>query len=98
MSRENALATLRLHETELRARGILHVALFGSLARGERRPDSDIDILVDIDPDAVRDIYAYVDLKEFVAGLFEGPVDVVSREALKPSLRDSAVGDSLFAF
>ena len=67
------------------------------MACGDNRPDSDIDILVDIDPDAVVDVYAYVGLKNFVSGLFDGPVDVVSRDAVKPSLRAAAAGDSLYA-
>ena len=98
MNRQDAIATLRRHEAALRARGVLHAALFGSVARGDERSDSDIDVLVEIDPDAVRDVYSYVGLKDFVAGLFDGPVDVVDREALKPSLKAAATSDSLYAF
>lgn len=52
--RDAVIATLRSAEAELRARGVAHAALFGSMARGEQRPDSDIDIMVDIDPAATR--------------------------------------------
>ncbi len=80
------------------ARGIRHGALFGSIARGEERPDSDIDILLEFEPGAEGSIYDYMRLKEYVAALFEEPVDVIDRDALKPHLRAPAARDSLYAF
>lgn len=50
--------------------------------RGDNRADSDIDLLIDIDPETVADIYAYVGLKNYIAELFSDPVDVVTRDAL----------------
>jgi predicted nucleotidyltransferase len=52
MTREEALSMLRRVESDLLARGVAHVALFGSLARGDNRPDSDVDVLVEFDPGA----------------------------------------------
>lgn len=78
MDRDAIIARLRASEAELRARGVLHAALFGSRARGDDRPDSDTDIMIDIDPEAHISVYDYVGLKEYIAGLFDGPVDVVS--------------------
>lgn len=98
MDSKQVITTLRRHEHDLRARGVRHAALFGSLARGTARPDSDIDILIDIEPRMVRDVYAYVDLKDYIAGLFAAPVDVVDREALRPALRAPAEGDTVYAF
>ena len=98
MKRDQIIATLKATETEQRKRGIRHAALFGSIARGEERPDSDIDILVEFEPGQEGSIYDYVRLKEYVAGLFEGPVDVIDRDALKPDLRAPAVRDTVYAF
>ena len=98
MKRDQIIARLKAAEPELRARGIRHAALFGSVARGEDRPNSDIDILVEFEPGAEGSIYDYMRLKEFVAGLFEGPVDVIDRGALKPHLRAPAARDTLYAF
>lgn len=98
MNSRDAIATLRRHEGDLRARGIRHAAVFGPVARGENRPDSDLDIVIDIDPEAHVTIFDYVGLRDYIAGLFEGRVDVIDRDALKPHLRAPTVRDALYAF
>ncbi len=52
MTRDDAIARLRPHLPMLRAEGVRGIGLFGSTARNEARPDSDIDLLLDIDFDA----------------------------------------------
>jgi predicted nucleotidyltransferase len=98
MNREAIIARLREREADLRAHGVTHAALFGSVARGELRPDSDIDILVDLDPAVVATMFDYAGLKDYVASLFQGSVDVIDREALKPRLRPRAAADAIYAF
>jgi uncharacterized protein len=89
---------LREHEADLRSRGVLHAALFGSRARGDSRPNSDLDIMIDIDPDADMSVYDYVGLKNYIASLFGGPVDVVDREGLKPHIRPPAESEAVYAY
>ena len=98
MKTEDALAILRRNEGDLRARGVRRAALFGSVARGDNRPDSDIDIMIEIEPAARITVYDYVGLKEYIASLFDGPVDVVSRDNLKPYVRPAATADATYAF
>jgi predicted nucleotidyltransferase len=98
MNRQDAIAVLRQHADALRSKGVRHAALFGSVARGDSRPNSDIDILVEFDPSARVTIFDYVGVKDYIAALFEGPVDVIDREALKPHLRRSSVRDAVYAF
>ena len=98
MDRQEILDRLRANEDALRARGVAHAAVFGSRARGDNRADSDTDIMIDVNPDARLSVYDYVGLKEYIAGLFEGPVDVVSREGLKPYVRPAATADAVYAF
>ena len=98
MDRLDILARLRENEAALRARGVAHAALLGSRARGDARPDSDTDILIEIDPAARIGVYEYVGLKEYIASLFDGPVDVVNREGLKPYVRPAVTADVIYAF
>lgn len=98
MTRDEGLAILQKHERELHARGVRHAAIFGSVARGEERPGSDLDIIIELDPEARLDVFAYAGLKSYIAGLFEGEVDVVSRSTLKPYLQPSSEQEAVYAF
>ena len=98
MDRSRAIAILKKHRAELQRQGVRHAALFGSVARGDARPDSDIDIMIDLDPGAHLGVYDYVGLKEYIAGLFDGPVDVVSRDGLKPHVKPTALTEAVYAF
>nr|WP_207199451.1 nucleotidyltransferase domain-containing protein [Rhodoplanes elegans] len=89
---------MRRNRDALRARGVVHAALFGSVARGEEVPGSDIDIVIDLAPDLAMDVYQYVGLTSYIEDLFPAPVDVVDREMIKPIIRDNVVRDSIYAF
>ena len=95
----DALAILRAHRAELEARGIRHAALFGSLARGEAGPDSDIDVLIDFVPGLRMGIYQYVGHQLFVSDMFDGPkIDVVGLNSLRPEIRPNVERDAIYAF
>jgi predicted nucleotidyltransferase len=98
MDRREIIARLRENEGPLRERGVRHAALFGSCARGQERPDSDVDIMIEIDPAARIGIYEYVAIKDYIAGLFDTRVDVVRRDRLNTDIRPAAVGDAIYAF
>jgi predicted nucleotidyltransferase len=98
MDREDIIARLRENEAALRARGVTHAALFGSRTRGDARADSDTDIMIEIDPEARIGVWDYVGIKDFIAGLFDGPVDVVKRKTMKAYVRSSVTADAIDAF
>jgi predicted nucleotidyltransferase len=98
MNREEIIARLKENEANLRSRGVAHAAVFGSRARGDQRAGSDTDIMIEIDPAAPVGVWEYAGIKAYIAGLFEGPVDVVDREGLKPWVRPTATTDAIYAF
>ena len=98
MDKNDILSVLRRHEDDLHRRGVLHAALFGSVARDEARQDSDIDIMVELDPKAPIGVYEYVAITHFIGDLFPQPVDVAERGALKPHVLPAADRDALYAF
>jgi uncharacterized protein len=81
---ENALQVLRDHERDLRELGVLHSAIFGSVARGEASESSDIDELVDLDDNRPITVFEYARLKRYINELLHGASDVVNRRTLKP--------------
>ena len=98
MTRDQVLSTLRDHRPQLEAQGVMHAALFGSLARGDQGHDSDIDIMVEIDPGAEVGLFGYSGIILYIEDLFEYAVDVCERRALKAHVRPSAERDALYAF
>jgi len=98
MNRADIIILLQAHEAALKARGVAHAALFGSVARNEQHRDSDIDIMIELDPDSRVTMFDYVDIKEYIASLFQQPVDVVNRDGLRPFVRPGATADAIYAF
>jgi len=73
-------------EEELRRRGVASLALFGSVARGDAGPDSDIDILIDIAPGYSFSLVDLAALKNFLSDLLGRDVDIVTRDGLGPTI------------
>jgi hypothetical protein len=98
MNRDTVIAELRRNEAELRRMGVIHAALFGSVARNQNRPDSDIDIVIEIDPAAPVGLFEYVAITQYLGDLFPVPVDVANRRTLKPPVQATAERDAVYAF
>jgi len=97
MLRIEAVARLRAHRAVLYAMGIEHVALFGSTARDEARPDSDLDLAVKLRPD-VRLGWDFFTLDERVATLLGVAVDIVTEPSDRPRLQAEIDRDRVDAF
>lgn len=98
MTKDDVLAVLRGAEVELRAKGVAHAALFGSVARGEQRADSDIDIMVEIDSEARLGVWEYVAVVNAIEDMFPTKVDVSNRKAMRDYVRPNAERDAIYAF
>ncbi len=92
------LRTIQQHRADLEKIGVVHAALFGSVARGEDSPDSDVDILVELDPLVVRDLIAYSSVHQRLEELIGRPVDVARRDKLRPDVEQEIARDVIRAF
>jgi uncharacterized protein len=98
MDRSAILSCLKANEAELRRRGVKHVALFGSAARGTAGTGSDIDLMVDLDPNMPIGVFQYVGIVHYLQDLFPDRVDVADRKGLKSMVRPAAEHDAIYAF
>jgi len=93
-TRDEILNTLAENRAGIEGFGVRSLALFGSAARGDGSPTSDLDFLVEFERNTFD---AYMDLKEFLEKLFRQPVDLVLASELKPRLRESILRESVHA-
>ena len=70
---------------------IVELSVFGSVARGSERTDSDVDLLVTFDPDAPWSTLDLVDLREELAGLFGRSVDLIEERAIRNPYRKASI-------
>lgn len=98
MTRDEAVRTLKEHEGEIRARGVTRLALFGSLARGEAGPDSDVDVVVDIEDGRKFSIIDHGSLRVLLCDLFGRETDGGVRSRLRPGFREGIANESLTVF
>jgi predicted nucleotidyltransferase len=92
MRRDDALSLLRNHSADVVRRfGVKALSLFGSVARDEARPGSDVDVLVEFKGPTTFD--AHMGLMEYLEDLLGCRVDVVTTGGLKPRLRARIEGE-----
>ena len=72
---------------------IVELSIFGSAARGEMRPDSDIDILVEFAPDAVYG-WSYFAIEQELSEILGHPVDLATKKWLKPKVREEILSQA----
>jgi len=95
----HVLRTLQKARPELEARGVRHLAVFGSVARMEDTPDSDLDVVVDIDPARRIDIVDLAGIGGFIESLVGMPTDIVRRRPdMKPELAGHLAEDEIHVF
>jgi len=96
ISKEEALSALKKHKAELTASfGVTEIGLFGSLARGEARPDSDVDVVVKMNK---PNLFSMVHIKECLEKELQRPVDIVRlREKMNPYLKARIESEAIYA-
>jgi len=97
MDRDHVIATLRAHEADLHRAGVARLYLFGSVARQEARPDSDVDLFFDTDNPRFS-LIELVDVQEQVKDILGAETDVMTRASLHPMLRPRIEAEALRVF
>jgi len=95
MDRETISARLRAHHADLERLGIESLALFGSAARGDIGPGSDVDLLIEFSRPV--GLFHFMEVKDFLEEVLGYPVDLVTRDALKPQLREVILEEAVDA-
>src|SRR3569833_1730092 len=95
---ERTIERLRAHVRDLRGFGVAHAAECWSVARGDDRADSDVDVLIKQNRDRAMGIFDYARVKLYINDILEGAGDVVNRRTLKPLLRENILRDAVNVF
>lgn len=98
MKRSDAIEKLRNHADAIRALGATSLYLFGSVARDEAGPASDLDLFIDYDPARKFSLVDLSGLKIFLEEELSADVDVTTRNSLHPRLKDKIEASAIRVF
>jgi predicted nucleotidyltransferase len=97
MDREQVISSLRAHEPALHRSGVCRLYLFGSVAREQARPDSDVDLFFDTDNPRFS-LIELVDVQERITAILGVESDVMTRASLHPLLRPQIEAEAMQVF
>jgi len=95
MDKDTVLNIIAANSAELNRFGVSSLSIFGSVARGDARPDSDVDILVEFNRPI--GVFEFLDLKEFLESILGQKVDLATPDSLKQQLRDQILKEAIRA-
>lgn len=96
MNEQEIFRILKKHRNQLSEYGVKSIAVFGSVVRDEARSTSDVDILIDFD--AKKGLFAFLQLKQYLEEILQRKVDLTTRKALHPELRDNILEEAVNAY
>ena len=96
MNRVSPIDVLRKYDAPLRANGATALYVFGSRARGDDRPNSDLDLFIDYDPKArIPSMFRLMQIEEEISQLLGIAVTITTRNALHPLMKESIERDAV---
>jgi len=98
MDRDHVIAKLRDHESELKAAGIVHLRLHGSVARGDASATSDVDLIAEFDAKKRLSLLDMVRIENQLADLLGVRVDLSPANTLKEPVQQKAAREAVLAF
>jgi predicted nucleotidyltransferase/PHD/YefM family antitoxin component YafN of YafNO toxin-antitoxin module len=98
LGRETVLTRLKAHEAELKAMGIKRLSLFGSMARNEAEPGSDVDLAAELDRDRTIDLFQYGEMAGRLEQLLGRKVDLLIEPVRKARMQAEIDRDRVHVF
>jgi predicted nucleotidyltransferase len=98
VNKDSVIATLRAHEAELRSAGVLSLRLFGSVARDEALPDSDVDLMARFDRRRCRTLLDYAGIEGRLAELLNVHVDLAPEDMMHEPIKTAAEREAVLVF
>lgn len=95
---DDVMRRIKDQEAELRRRGVIHLAIFGSVARGDARPDSDVDIAVEIEPGRSFSLIRMEDARLLLQDALGRSVDLGETAAFRPAVRQAFEHEKIMVF
>ena len=98
MQKHELIERLRQLRPDLSAEGVEHLAVFGSRARGDNQPASDIDILIDVDPHRMFSLIDLIGVQHIIEDTTGIPANALMRRSLDDRFRGRIEGDLIEVF
>ena len=94
MTKEQIIHLLQSQSSVLKARGVDHLYIFGSVARGDSGPQSDVDLFMDVVPDKGFSLFDLMDIQDYLSDILQVKTDMMTRNSLHPVLKESIVASA----
>jgi predicted nucleotidyltransferase len=98
MTRDEIIAKIRAAAPAIQAEGVTKLAIFGSRSRGDAREDSDIDILVEVEPDSKFSLLNLIGVQHIVTNATGLPAQATMRRSLDPQMARRIADDIVEVF
>jgi uncharacterized protein len=98
MTREEIISTIRKNADAIKAEGVTRLAIFGSRVRGDNDPDSDIDVLVEVEPDASFSLLNLIGVEHIIEDVTGLPAQATMRRSIPPRFAERIADDIVEVF
>ena len=98
MDKEHVLVILRQNAAELRAEGLVHLRLFGSVARGDASAQSDVDLIADFDRSKPLTLVTMGRIEGRLSEMLSAKVDLSAADWMREPIREQTLSEAVVAF
>ncbi|MBW4680952.1 MAG: nucleotidyltransferase family protein [Microcoleus vaginatus WJT46-NPBG5] len=98
MKRDEVIAILAAHKDELKALGVKSLELFGSVARDEAGPDSDVDFLLEFENEDLIGLFEFSKVRFYLEDSLGCSVDIGTRKELRKELQERVIKEAIRAY